>query len=161
MSESKLKIQDNMVVKLQYVLSVDGNRIGNCEPDPIIYLHGHDQIIPGFEKGVSGLSIGDTATFQVQPDEGYGFREEDAKIDMPKTEYPEGLPMVLGAELQMVNDEGEEIPGWLTEIQDDQITIDFNHPLADKTLQFEVEILSIRKATQNEIAEHAVDELEQ
>lgn len=161
MSENKLTVQDNMVVKLQYVLSVDGNRIGNCEPDPIIYLHGHDQIIPGFEKGVAGLTIGDTSTFLVQPEAGYGFREEDAKIDMPKSEYPEGLPMVLGAELQMVNDEGEEIPGWLTEIQDEQITIDFNHPLADKTLQFEVEILSIRKATQNEIAEHAVDELEQ
>jgi FKBP-type peptidyl-prolyl cis-trans isomerase SlyD len=156
--ENKLKIQDHMVVKLKYVLSADGNRLGNCEPDPVVYLHGHNQIIPGFEKRVSGLSVGESITFEVEPDEGYGYREEEAKIDMPKADYPQGLPMVLGAELQMVNDDGDEIPGWLTEISDNQLTIDFNHPLANKTLHFEVEILDIREGTPEEIQNHDVGE---
>ena len=151
MNKSEIKIGNNKVVNLQYILSVDGNQVGNCNPDPITYLHGHNQIIPGVEKNLNGLSVGDTKSFDVSPDEGYGYREEEAKISMPRSEFPTELPLELGAELQMINEDEEEIPGWITEITDETVTIDFNHPLAEKGLHFDVEILAIREATSEEI----------
>jgi FKBP-type peptidyl-prolyl cis-trans isomerase SlyD len=151
MSENTPIIKKDMIVELQYVLYADGKRLGNCDPDPVIYLHGNHQIIPGFEKGTEGLKVGDTKTFEVSPADGYGYREEKATIVMPKSDFPKELPLKPGAELQMVNEDGEEMPGWLTQITDDTITVDFNHPLAEKTLRFDVEILSIRKATEEEL----------
>ena len=148
---SELKIGKDKVVKLIYVLSVDGNKVGNCNPDPITYLHGHNQIIPGVEKNIAGLKIGDTKSFDVSPEDGYGFREEEAKISMPKSEFPEEIPLKLGAELQMVNEDEEELPGWITEITDDKITIDFNHPLAEKALHFDIEVIDVREATADEL----------
>ena len=148
---SEMKIDNDKVVKLIYQLSVDGNKVGNCNPDPIIYLHGHNQIIPGVEKNIAGLSVGDTKSFDVGPDEGYGFREEEAKISMPKTEFPTEIPLHLGAELQMVNEDEEELPGWITEITEDKVTIDFNHPLAEKALHFDIEVINIRDATAEEL----------
>ncbi|MBI9050501.1 MAG: peptidylprolyl isomerase [Anaerolineaceae bacterium] len=158
MNDTKISIGKNKIVKLQYALFVDNNRLGNCDPDPVTYLHGYNQIIPGFEKNVEGLLEGATKTFEVSPEEAYGFREEDATISMPLSEFPSEIPLEIGAELQMVNEDGDELPGWLTEISDDQITIDFNHPLADKSLRFDVEILSIREATQKEIRDEEANE---
>lgn len=154
---SEIKIGKDKVVKLIYVLSVDGNNVGNCNPDPITYLHGHNQIIPGVEKNIAGLKIGDTKSFDVSPEDGYGFREEEAKISMPKSEFPEEIPLVLGAELQMVNEDEEELPGWITEITDEKITIDFNHPLAEKALHFDIEVIDIRDATAEELESEEID----
>ena len=154
MSDSELLVSRDMVVKLVYQLTVDGETLGNCNPDPIVYIHGHEQIIPGFEKAVSGLKTGDVKTFVVSPEDGYGYREEDAVIVMPREEYPSDLPLELGMELQMVNDDGEELPAWLTDISQENITVDFNHPLANRTLNFEVQILAVRPATQEELINH-------
>lgn len=161
MSDTELKIQNDMVVKLVYQLTVDGETLGNCNPDPIVYLHGYEQIIPGFEKAVAGMKMGENKQFTVSPDDGYGYREEDAVIVMPKEEYPDDLPLELGMELEMINEDGEEIPAWLTDISQENITVDFNHPLADKTLHFDVQILDIRPATAEEIEHQTVQETDQ
>jgi FKBP-type peptidyl-prolyl cis-trans isomerase SlyD len=156
MNETELVVKENMVVKLTYILTADGEHLGRCNPDPIEYIHGHDQVIPGFENKVAGMKVGGMSIFLVKPQDAYGYREEDATIVIPKTEYPADLPQVLGMELQMINEDGEELPAWLTDISDDEITIDFNHPLAGKILEFEVEILGLRPATQDEIENGAI-----
>lgn len=153
-----LKIADNIVVTMDYELKIDGEVVDTSEDgDPIIFLQGAGQIIPGLEKAIYGLTAGDKKSVTVSPEDGYGEIDPDSIVEVPKDEFPEDFPLELGVEIT-VNTEDEddesleeEMEATIIAINEDTVTLDFNHPLAGKSLNFDVNILEVREATPEEI----------
>lgn len=154
-----IMIEDNLVVTMDYELRIDGEIVDTSEDgDPIIFLQGSGQIIPGLEKEIYGLKKGDQKTIRVEPKEGYGEIDPESVVEVPKDEFPEDFPLELGVEITVntedVDDEeaeDEEMEATIVAINKDTVTLDFNHPLAGKTLEFSVNILDIREASAEEI----------
>lgn len=111
--------------------------------DPISFTLGEGQIIPGFEKAVEGLEPGQTTSVTIPADDAYGQRDEEAIAEVPRTQLPEGLNPEVGQQLQVQKPDGQPVPVRVTEVTEDKIKIDTNHPLAGKDLAFELELVEI------------------
>ncbi|HEX2979473.1 MAG TPA: peptidylprolyl isomerase [Anaerolineaceae bacterium] len=145
-------IQDDVVVKLSYVLTVDNEVVDSAEKEePIEFIQGHGHIIPGLERELYGMNIGDEKSVTVQPEEGYGEFDETAIISVPRSEFPEGVPLEPGIPLQVRTEEGELLDSRIHSVGDDAIQLDFNHPLAGKSLNFNVIVVDLRSATSEEL----------
>jgi len=104
---------------------------------------GSGQMIKGFDTGVVGMKVGETKTIQINPEQGYGFRNEEAVQEVEKTQFPEGFDYTVGAVVQGTNPDGQNITATILKEETKTVTLDFNHPLASKILNFEVELLNI------------------
>lgn len=152
-------VEDNVVVTMNYSLSIDGEVVDSSEGednDPIIFLQGAGQIISGLEKSIYGLKIGDKKSVTVDPKDGYGEVDPESIVEVPKDEFPEDFPLELGVEITVNADDedeegDEEMEATIVAVNDTTVTLDFNHPLAGKTLNFDVHIIDIREATTEEI----------
>jgi FKBP-type peptidyl-prolyl cis-trans isomerase SlyD len=161
---SSLKVKTDMVISINYSLTLDnGEEIDRSEPnDPLVYLHGHENIIPGLEKALAKHKVGDKKEVSIQADEAYGEYDEDGFFSIEKALFPEDFEIELGMLLHLKDDKSdEEIEAFVHEINDDEIVLDKNHPLAGETLHFEVEIVDIRPATAVEIEHGHVHLLEE
>ena len=137
---------------MDYELSVDGEVIDKSEPgDPIEFIQGHENIIPGLEKAVEGLSVGDKKEVMVKAAEAYGEYDTEGFMEVPKSEFPEDIPLEVGLDISVTNDDGEELTAYIEEVSLESITLNFNHPLAGKDLFFKIEIVGIREATTEEL----------
>lgn len=149
-----MKVTRGNVVKLHYILTDDaGDVIENSRPgnEPIEYLHGFGGIIPGLERALEGSATGDRATVRVAPEDGYGRHDPAMIFEVSKEQLPEGMPLEVGIEVESRTPDGT-ISLVVTEVRENGVVLDGNHPLAGRTLQFDVEILAIRAATAEEIA---------
>ena len=145
-------IADDVVVSLQYTLKVNNEIVDSAdETEPLEFLQGYRNIIPGLEKELYGLKVGDTKNVTVQPADGYGEIDPEAVMDVPRDEFPEDIPLELGLELEVRDEDGEILPATVTEITTDSIRLDFNHPLAGEILDFELKILELRAASPEEL----------
>ena len=149
-----MKIENGKVVALDYVLKLeDGIVVDASEKgSPLMYLHGHRNIIPGLESELSGLSSGDTKEVSVAPVDGYGEYESGLVQRAPKDRFPEGSNFNLGDEVSAQDPEGQVRHGRITEVNPDEVVVDFNHMLAGKTLNFSITVGEIRDASEEEIA---------
>lgn len=154
------KIENDVVVVMDYSLSVDGEIVDTSEESgPIAFLQGRGNIIPGLERELAGLKIGDKKSVTVLPADGYGELEPDNFVDVPRSEFPAEIPLEIGTEIQVAMDDGSEDVAIISEIKDESIQLDFNHPLAGKTLKFDVTITDLRVATEEELEHgHVHDE---
>ena len=143
-------IEAGKVVTLAYVLrDEDGEQIDSSEDDgPMAYLHGAENMVPGLEKALEGKRVGDHLRVVVPPEDAYGERDEEGVQVFPRSAFPEELE--VGMQLVMEDEDGDPIPLWVAEVEGDEVTVDFNHPLAGATLDFDVEVLSVRVATEAE-----------
>lgn len=155
-----MKIENGKVVALDYVLKLDDGIVVDASEkgNPLRYLHGHQNIIPGLESELNGLSLGDTKDVSVPPAEGYGEYENELIQRAPKDRFPEGSNFNLGDEVSAQDPEGNVRHGRITEINSDEVVVDFNHMLAGKTLNFSVTVGEIREASKNEITNGQVQE---
>ena len=146
------KVENDLVVAIEYTLTVDGELIDTSEGEgPLEYLHGHANIIPGLEKELTGLSVGDSKKVKVAPDEAYGELDDEAILEIPRAEFPDDVPLQPGIELEITDDEGDTMFAQIVEVGDENILLDTNHPLAGKTLHFEVTVTGLRRATDTEL----------
>ena len=151
---SSLQVSNNMVISLNYALTLNsGEEIDRSEPNnPLIYLHGHANIIPGLESALVQHKVGDKKKVSIEAEEAYGTYDEDGFFSIDRALFPEDFELEIGMLLHLKDDESnEEIEAFVHEISDDEIVLDKNHPLAGETLHFEVEIVDIRPATAVEI----------
>ncbi len=135
-------------VKINYKLEVDGEDVDSGELD---YLHGYDNIVAGLEDALEGKAIADKITVAVPPEKGYGIVNEEGIQIVPRSSFPDDGPLNIGDQFMAENPDGEQMPFTITKITDEEVTVDFNHALAGKTLNFEVEILAIRDADETEL----------
>jgi FKBP-type peptidyl-prolyl cis-trans isomerase SlyD len=139
-------------VSILYKLSNDAGTIldQSTEDNPLIYLHGQGNIVIGLENALTGKTIGDTLDITVTPDEGYGNRE-DYMVETVNRSMFEGLDEIsIGKQFHAEGNTGPVVVT-VTKIEGDEITIDGNHPLAGENLNFAIEVLAIREATEDEL----------
>ena len=150
MSEN-LTVQDGHVVSMEYTLWVDGEILdSSAGQSPLEFLQGAGNIIPGLEQELYGMAIGDSKKVTVQPEEGYGLVDPDAIVDVPRDQFPPEIPMEVGIELQVMDEQGQPMSARIDTVSDDMVKLDFNHPLAGKELHFEAKIVGLRAATDEE-----------
>ena len=155
MSDNALKVADNIVVSLDYVLSLDDDEIIDRSEKgvPLEYLHGFKNIVPGLENELHGLEVGDEKDVVVQPGLGYGERDPDGLAEYPRETFPANVNLEVGEAIMMRDKEsGEPFQAYISEIRTDTVLLDFNHPLAGETLHFHIRIAGLREPTNEELA---------
>lgn len=151
-----VRVSPDTFVSLSYVLfDQDGNIAGQAEKDdPLTYVHGYAQIVPGLERGVTGLAKGERRAFVVDAEDAFGEPDEKAVLEIDRADLPDlGRPLAVGDELVAEDDEDDQIVMRVVEVRKDTVLVDTNHPLAGQTVRFEVEVCDVRTATEEEIAE--------
>lgn len=139
-----MTIQTGKKVSLEYTLTDESKKVidSNVGGSPLNYVQGSSQIIPGLEKELEGLKIGDQKNVTVKPEEAYGPIIKEAVFEVGKEQMPADAYKV-GAQVQGTGPGGQPIHGMVIAIKEDKATLDFNHPLAGKTLFFDVKVLGI------------------
>jgi FKBP-type peptidyl-prolyl cis-trans isomerase SlyD len=147
-----MKIEQDKVVTISYTLkNGSGEVLDSSENNgDLSYLHGHQNIVPGLEKVLTGRDVGEQVDATVTPEEGYGERREDLVFSIPRERLPEG-ELELGMQFRAQSQDGQEMVVNLVGIGDDEVTLDGNHPLAGEDLHFDVTVTDVRSATEEEI----------
>jgi FKBP-type peptidyl-prolyl cis-trans isomerase SlyD len=120
--------------------------------DPFVYLHGEGQIVPGLENALAGLGEGDKKSVVVSPEEGYGAVNSELKIAVKKSQFPSAAEIEVGMQFETRSPDGQGMIFTVEKVEGDQVHIDGNHPLAGETLHFEVEVLGVRQASEEELS---------
>ncbi len=154
-----MKIDKNKVVALSYELEVEGRTADKAGAEaPLQYIHGTGMLLPKFEDAVHGKDEGDEFAFTLTPEEGYGTYNPNYLVRLPLKAFEvdgkvrEDL-LVVGRTLPMLNSEGQVVQGTVASVTEDTVTMDFNHPMAGKTLNFKGKVESVREATEKELRE--------
>ncbi|MGG7568408.1 FKBP-type peptidyl-prolyl cis-trans isomerase [Rhodovulum sp. DZ06] len=122
----------------------DGSVFDSSEGrDPLSFQLGAGQIIPGLEAGLEGIAVGESRTVRVEPAEAYGEHDPARVQAVPRADVPDHIPTDLGTQLQVQTPDGQAVNVVISEVTEDAITLDANHPLAGKALTFEVELVAI------------------
>lgn len=154
-----MKVSKNSVVAISYELMVDGGLADKAVAEkPLEYIHGTGMLLPRFEEEVEGKTEGETFEFTLSAEEGYGEYDERYKVTLPKSTFEvDGKLMeellVVGRTLPMLNSAGQVVQGTVAEITPDSVVMDFNHPMAGKTLHFTGKVESVRAASEKELTE--------
>jgi len=146
------KVEKDLVVSLEYTLTVDGEVIDSSEENGAIdFIQGRGNIILGLEKELTGMKLGDAKKVNVLAVDAYGEFDPEAYEEIPLADFPNDIPLEVGVELAVEDEEGEAMSAVIEEVGKDTITLNFNHPLAGKDLVFDVKIAGIRAATDEEL----------
>ncbi|MCL7451882.1 MAG: peptidylprolyl isomerase [Anaerolineae bacterium] len=139
---------------IDYTLRLeDGQVIDSSEErDPLEFLQGHGQIVPGLEQAIYGMAIGDKKEVVVEPEAGYGEVDPDAYQRFPREAFPSEMELEPGMGLELVDGSGQPFLAVVAEVGPENVLLDFNHPLAGETLHFDVQVVSLRAANSEELA---------
>jgi len=114
------------------------------ESEPLEFTLGGGQVIPGFEKAVTGMELGETKTVNLPPEEAYGPRQEDLVVDVKKSNFPEDLTPLTGEQLEIPQEDGEPLKVAVVDVSGDTVTLDANHPLAGYTVTFTIILVAVK-----------------
>jgi FKBP-type peptidyl-prolyl cis-trans isomerase SlyD len=145
-------IATGKVVGFHYTLTNDHGEVldSSAGSTPLMYLHGSGNIVPGLEDALVGRGPGDNLKVVVQPEDGYGEKHGPGPQPVPRDAFPAGMAVEPGMQFAVEGPDGNPIPVWVTSVEDNAVHIDVNHPLAGSRLHFEVDVVSIRDATDAE-----------
>lgn len=159
LNDNNMKIDKNAVVAVSYELEVEGKIADKAtEEKPLEYIQGMGMLLPKFEEALAGKQEGDGYEFTLTPEEGYGVHSDEYVISLPKSSFEidgelrEDL-LVPGRVIPMYNAAGQVVQGTVTAVEEDAVKMDFNHPMAGKTLHFTGKVVSVREATEKELTE--------
>jgi len=132
-------------IKVHYTGKLEDGQVfdSSRNREPFEFTVGSGNVIPGFEAGVIGMEVGQEKSITIQPEHGYGQRRDELVAEVTKDVFPENIKPEIGQHLQMEQANGEAINVVISNIDGDKVTLDANHPLAGKTLIFDVELLAI------------------
>ena len=147
-----MAIKENQVVAIEYELREGENVVdSNIGGAPLVFMFGKGQVIPGLEKGIESMSVGEKGDLLVRAEDAYGEYNEEAQQELPSEQFA-GIDLTQGMSLYGQGEDGSTVQVVVKDIKDDTVVIDFNHPLAGKDLMFSVAISNIRDASDEEIA---------
>lgn len=153
-----MPIKENQVLTIHYILKdADGEVLDSTYEDeegPMEFLTGHDEILPKLEAAILTMTKGSKKKVVLAPEDAYGDYDPENIEVVKKDELPEDIELEIGTELiaEVDDDEDAEATCTISQIEGDEVTLDFNHPLAGQSLYFEVELLDMREATPEELA---------
>ena len=147
-----MQIAKGTVVSINYTLTDDSNNVidSSAGGEPLAYIHGADNIIPGLEKALAGKTAGDRLEVSVSPQEAYGLRDEALAQVIPRDRFESAQDIEIGMQFQTPTSDGVSVVT-VTGVDNENITVDANHPLAGMTLHFSVEVVAVRSATSEEL----------
>jgi FKBP-type peptidyl-prolyl cis-trans isomerase SlyD len=153
MTDQELTVRDGMVVSLDYTLSLDSGQVVDSSSGqaPLDFVQGSGQIIPGLEQALAGMAIGDEKAVTVDPSEGYGAVDPGAFQTFPLNAFPPDIELSPGLQLQVRDEGGRVFPVQVAEVGQESVLLDFNHPLAGENLHFQVKVVGLRPASQEEM----------
>jgi len=148
----KPAIADGHVVTIHYKLTLDDGSIADQSVggEPLVYLHGSQNIVPGLERQLTGKKVGEKLDVVVAANEGYGDYDPAKDSSVPKAQFPPNVDLQPGMAFQTRDRLGRPMPVWVRAVKADQVTITANHPLAGQRLNFAVEVVDCRRATHEE-----------
>lgn len=148
-----MQIAKDSVVSIDYRLHLgDGKIIDESEPgDPLVYLHGYEEIVPGLEKALEGRKAGESLKVVVEPKDGYGEYDPDGVEEVPREDFPPDMELEAGGIVTATDEDGDDVEFLVKEVRPKTVVIDFNDPMAGKTLHFEVTVREVRAATKDEL----------
>ncbi len=137
--------QQGSIVKVHYTGSLsDGEVFDSSEgAEPLEFQIGSGQVIPGFELAITGMAEGESKKFTIPSQEAYGEREESMMVTFPLSNLPEGFEPEIGAQIDLEDEDGNQIPAMVIDVDNEKIMLDANHPLAGEDLTFEITVVSI------------------
>ena len=143
-----LEIESNTRVTLNFSLSLKtGEEVDtNFGSDPVSFVMGDGSLLPGFERRLIGMRAGDEAEFRIPPEEGFGEPQDDNIQFISRADFDDNAPLEPGMLFTFADAAGGEVPGMIAEVDDEQVTVDFNHPLSGRTIQFKVRIAHVEPA---------------
>ena len=147
--EQSAEVADGMVVSLEYNLQLEDETVIDSSEGkpPLQFVQGQHQIVPGLERALYGMEVGDKKDVVVEPAEGYGERNPEANQVVPRDAFGAGSELEPGMPIRVSDGSGRTATAFVAELGDETVELDFNHPLAGETLYFEVEIAGLREAT--------------
>lgn len=139
------KAQEGDLVRVHYTGKLEDGTVFDTSEDrePLEFKIGEQKVIPGFEQAVAGMEPGEKKTVELTPEQAYGPHREDMVMEMDRDEVPDNVDPEVGQQLQLRLQSGQTVPVLITDISDGSVTIDANHPLAGKTLVFEIELVDV------------------
>lgn len=139
------QVKSGDTVRIHYTGTLaDGSQFDSSDGrDPLEFAVGSGQIIPGLDKAIPGMQVGDKKTVEVPADEAYGPRHDDASQAVPRDQIPADIPLEVGLQLQMQTPQGQVMPVVVVAVTETEVTLDANHPLAGKDLTFAIELIEI------------------
>lgn len=139
------KVKEGATVKVHYTGTLENGEVFDSSEnrEPLEFKLGEGQLIPGFEKAVTGLNVGDSTTVDIPSKEAYGEVREDLIISVPKSQLPEDIEPQVGMQLQVNQPDGQPVPVRVAEIGDENLKLDANHPLAGQNLSFKIELVDV------------------
>ncbi|MFO7771047.1 peptidylprolyl isomerase [Roseovarius gahaiensis] len=139
------QVKEGDTVRIHYTGTLaDGDTFDSSEGrDPLEFTVGSGQIIPGLDKAMAGMAVGEKKTVAIPADEAYGQPDPNAQQAVPRAEIPADIPLDLGTQLQVQTPQGQVMPVTVVEVTEEQVTLDANHPLAGKDLTFAIELVEI------------------
>ena len=139
------QVQTGDTVRIHYTGKLDDGRVfdSSLEQEPLEFTIGQNQVIPGFEQAVIGMSPGESANISIPADQAYGERREELVLEIERSEFPDDLKLEINQQLQLNEPNGEELIVTVTEIFDSSVTLDANHPLAGHDLNFDLQLVEI------------------
>ncbi|MEC3861408.1 peptidylprolyl isomerase [Mesobacterium sp. TK19101] len=139
------QVKSGDTVKIHYTGTLaDGSTFdSSAGRDPLEFTVGSGQIIPGLDKAIPGMTVGDKKVVEVPCAEAYGESNPEACQPVPRSNIPDDIPLDLGMQLQMQTPSGQVVPVTVVEVTETEVTLDANHPLAGKDLTFAIELVAI------------------
>lgn len=149
-----MPLKPNQIVSVYYNLKDENGETldSTTREKPFSFISGQNQILPKLEEEIGTMIIGSKKTIILSPEEAYGEYQPESIQVVNRTNFPEGTQLEEGMEFVANTPDGQQMPFVITQIDGDNITLDFNHPLAGETLTFELELLNMRDATPEEIS---------
>ena len=138
-------IKEGDTVKVHYTGKVSDGTVfdSSKEREPLEFTVGEGKLIPGFEKAVVGMNPGDTTTVNIPTEEAYGEKRDDMVVDVERNQIPDDIDPEVGQQLQIQQKDGGAIPVVITNVTDESVKLDANHPLAGQELTFEIEVVEV------------------
>ena len=151
--EPDMTIQLHRAVGFHYILTDDtGTELDNSSGrDPMTYIHGMGMIIPGLEQALEGQVVGASLNVSIAPEDGYGVVDLQMIEEVPRESFRDVDTIEVGMQFEAQTEKGDTVAVTVTAVSDDTVTVDGNHPLAGKTLNFDVSVEEVRDATEEEL----------
>jgi FKBP-type peptidyl-prolyl cis-trans isomerase SlyD len=148
----RFMVQKDQVVSMEYTLRVENEVIDSSQGQaPLEFLAGHQNIISGLEREMIGMQVGESKAVVILPADGYGEFDGEAYADVPRSDFPQDMPVKPGIELQVRDESDKARYARIESVEGDSVRLNFNHPLAGKELHFDVKVVGVRAATAEEL----------
>lgn len=148
-----MKIAPDAVVAFDYTLKDDeGTILDESAGEPLVYLHGHDMIVPGLERALVDKTVGEQVSAVIAPADGYGERTEDGTMRVERARLPDDFDAEPGTPIEAAAPDGTSLTLWIIDADDQAVFVSTDHPLAGVTLHFDVTIREVRAATADELS---------